>query len=117
MKNKTVDMKFHCLNVINMYNFGMGLVDVADKLRMQYRPANLMHNRKWWWSIFIWGLGGAAKNHASYMTGSSPRCPLRSHSLVCIENQLFIVGIGPIINKELEFTYLSDRSDRKYVYS
>ena len=57
------------------------------------------------------------KNHASYMTGSSPRCPLRSHSLVCIKNQLFIVGIGPILNKELEFTYLSDRSDRKYVYS
>ena len=30
----------------------------------------------------------------AYMTGSSPRCPLRSHSLICIENCLFIVGIG-----------------------
>ena len=27
---------------------------------------------------------------------------VRSHSLVCIENHLFIVGIGPILNKELE---------------
>ena len=47
----------------------------------------------------------------SQKTGSSPRCPLRSHSLVCIENHLFIIGIGPILNKELEFIYRSDCSD------
>ena len=51
------------------------------------------------------------------MTGSSPRCPLRSHSLVCIKNHLFIVGIGKKINKELEFIFQYDRSDRTYVYS
>ena len=50
-------------------------------------------------------------------TGSSPRYPLRSHSLVCTKNHLFIVGIGPIYNKELEFIYRSDRSDRTCVYS
>ena len=32
------------------------------------------------------------------MTCSSPRCPLHSHYLVCTENHLFIVGIGPILN-------------------
>ena len=32
---------------------------------------------------------------------SIPRCHLRYHSLVCIENPLFIVGIVPILNKEL----------------
>ena len=42
----------------------------------------------------------------SYTTCSSPRCPLRSHSLVCIENHLFIVGIGPFLNKELKFYFL-----------
>ena len=36
---------------------------------------------------------------------SSPRFPLSSNSLVCIENNLFIVGIGPIIKKELEFIF------------
>ena len=51
-----------------------------------------------------------------YRTGSIPRCPLRYHSLVCIENSLFIVGIGPILSKALEFIYRSDRSDRMYVY-
>ena len=49
--------------------------------------------------------------------GSSPRCPLRSHSLVYIENYLFIVEIGPILNKELEFIYRSDRSYHTYTYS
>ena len=33
------------------------------------------------------------------MTCLNPRCPLRSNSLVCTENHLFIVGIGPILNK------------------
>ena len=50
------------------------------------------------------------------MTGSNPRCPIQSHSLACIENHLFIVEIGQILNKELEFIYRSDRSDRTYVY-
>ena len=47
----------------------------------------------------------------------SPRCPLQSHSVVYIKNHLFIVQIGPIIDKELEPIYRSDRSDRTYGYS
>ena len=39
------------------------------------------------------------------MTWSSPRRPPRSNSLVCIKNYLFIVGIEPILNKELEFIF------------
>ena len=53
----------------------------------------------------------------AYWTCSSPRCPLRSHSLVCTENNLFIVGIGPILNKKIELIFRSDRSDRTYVYT
>ena len=34
-------------------------------------------------------------------TCSSSRCHIRSHSLVCIENNLFIVGIGPISDKDI----------------
>ena len=50
-------------------------------------------------------------------TWYSPRCPLRSHSLLCIESRLFIVGIGPILNKELKFIFRSEFSDCMYVYS
>ena len=49
-----------------------------------------------------------------YKTGSSPRYPLSSHSMVCIKNHLFIVVIGATLNKELELIFLSDRT---YVYS
>ena len=52
-----------------------------------------------------------------YTTCSSPRCPVRSHSLVCSEKSLLIVGIGPILNKELELIFRSDCSDRTCVYS
>ena len=34
-------------------------------------------------------------------TRSISRCPLWSHSLVCIQNYLFYVGIGPILAIEL----------------
>ena len=57
-----MDVTFNCLNVIHMYNFGMGSVNVAYQLYMQYIPDHWILNKKWWWSIFIWGLGGAAKN-------------------------------------------------------
>ena len=38
-----------------------------------------------------------------YMSWSSPGFPLRSHSLVCIKNDLIIVEIGPILNIEIDF--------------
>ena len=45
-----------------------------------------------------------------------PGCPLRSHYQVCIKNHLFIVVIGPITNKELEFIFWYDCSNRTWVY-
>ena len=53
----------------------------------------------------------------SHVTCSIPRQTVRSHSLVCSENSLLIVGIGPILNKELELIFRSERSDRTCVYS
>ena len=50
-------------------------------------------------------------------TGSRPRCPLRSHSLVRIKNHLFIIGLWLILNKELEFIYLFEHSDSTYIYT
>ena len=41
-------------------------------------------------------------------TGSSSICHLRSHTLVCIENHLLVVGIGPILNKEMNSIYRYD---------
>ena len=46
---------------------------------------------------------GITIREVRYLTWSSPRCPLRSHSMVCIKKHLFIVGIGPILNKELKY--------------
>ena len=45
-----------------MYNFVMVSVDVADPVWMQYITDHWMHNRKWWWSIFIRGLEVVATN-------------------------------------------------------
>ena len=39
------------------------------------------------------------------MTCSSPRQAVCSHSLVCSEKYLLIVGIGPILNKELKIIF------------
>ena len=52
-----------------------------------------------------------------HQTCSNPRRAICSHSLVCSKNSLLILGIGPILNKELELIFRSDRSDCTCVYS
>ena len=55
-------------------------------------------------------------NKHFYKTWSIPICSLRSHFLVCIKTRFYIVGIGPIFNKEFEFIFKSDFYNRTYVY-
>ena len=50
-------MRFLRLNQIDTYNYGMGSVDIADQLRVFYRPDHWIRNRKWWWSILFWAFG------------------------------------------------------------
>ena len=53
-KGEKVDVPFYRLNIVDEYNFGMGNVDQADQLRLQYRVHYWIRNRKWWWAIFLW---------------------------------------------------------------
>ena len=49
--------------------------------------------------------------------GSIQTSYLQSHSLICIENNLYIVGIGPTLQKMYIYIYQSYRSDFMYMYS
>jgi hypothetical protein len=55
-------MSFMRLNVIDDYNNNMNNVDIADQLRGHHRPDHWMRHKKWWWAIFIWGIGVARVN-------------------------------------------------------
>jgi hypothetical protein len=61
-EKKKAFVKFLCLNMIDEYNHQMNLVDMADQLRGVYRPDHWMRMRKWWWAIWLWGLGVARMN-------------------------------------------------------
>jgi hypothetical protein len=50
-------LKFLRMNQIDNYNNTMGNVDIADQLRGTYDFKHWLRNRKWWWSIWNWGLG------------------------------------------------------------
>ena len=72
------------------------------------------------WLLFLLELLFTQKPTNSTLTICYCICecfPLLFHSLVCTENNLFIVGIGPILNKELKFIFRSDNSDRTVAYS
>jgi len=51
-----VAMKFLRPEVTDQYNHGMNNVDQADQLRGSYRFDRWMRKRKWWWSIWMWGV-------------------------------------------------------------
>ena len=53
-QGRKVDVPFFRLNIVDEYNFGMGNVDQADQLRLQYRIHYWIRNRKWWWAIYFW---------------------------------------------------------------
>ena len=50
------------LNIIDMYNFYMGFVDLADQLRNVYRPDHFSRKRKWWTAMFWWAHGVCMTN-------------------------------------------------------
>ena len=85
-EKNTVHIKFHCLNVIHMYNLWMGSVDVTDQLHMQYRPYRWMRNRKWWWYIFILGLGGAVTN--AYLIYRETICQDKRNKMCRVPNEM-----------------------------
>jgi hypothetical protein len=54
--NKNVAMSFLRTEVTDNYNNGMNNVDIADQIRNTYRIDRWMRKRKWWWSIWMWGV-------------------------------------------------------------
>jgi hypothetical protein len=54
---KLETIRFLRLNVNDDYNAGMGHVDVSDQLRNYYRMDHWSRKQKWWWAIYLWGLG------------------------------------------------------------
>ena len=58
-KGATVEAPFFRLNIVDEYNYGMGNVDQADQLRLQYRIHYWIRNRKWWWALFFWIFEGS----------------------------------------------------------
>ena len=52
-KGRQVNVPFYRLNIVDEYNAGMGNVDIADQLRLQYWIHYWIRNQKWWWAIFF----------------------------------------------------------------
>ena len=51
---RTSEITFHRINVIDVYNYNMNNVDVEDQLRGSYCFYHWMLKSKLWWSMFFW---------------------------------------------------------------
>ena len=91
-KKKMKNLKFLRVNLIDDYNIGMGGVDIADQLRLQYRIGRWMRQRKWWWAIFLWSIGVANKNaYVCYSILNDERVKNKlptSHKKICTASSL-----------------------------
>ena len=62
-------MKFLRLNINSDYILKMNDVDCSDQLRNNYHFDHWMRKRKWWWSVFFWGIGVLKVNaYVAYVT-------------------------------------------------
>ena len=68
----------------------------------------------WKWK---WRLGENNCDNGGVVDRVQPKMPPTISLSGMYREPFNIVGIGPILNIELEFIYQSDRSDRTYVYS
>lgn len=58
-------------NIQDEYNYGMNSIDIADQLRNSYNFSRFSRNNKWWWALFLWGLGVLLTNaYILYHTSS-----------------------------------------------
>ena len=60
--DKKISLKFLRPNFVDDYNQDMNSVDRADQLRTNYNVGKGLRQRKWWWSIFLWGIDVAIVN-------------------------------------------------------
>jgi len=60
--DKKVLVPFLRPNFVDEYNYDMNSVDRADQLRTNYNVGSGLKQRKWWCSVFLWGLDVAIVN-------------------------------------------------------
>ena len=60
--NRKVVLPFLRPNFVDEYNQDMNSMDRADQLRTNYSVGRGLRQRKWWWSVFLWGLDVAIVN-------------------------------------------------------
>ena len=56
VQDMTVSIKFLHPEVTNNYNNGMNNIDIADQLWGSYHTDWWMQKRKWWWTMWMWGI-------------------------------------------------------------
>ena len=77
------------MNKIHEYNNTMGVVDLADQLRGNYRIDKGLRNRKWWWSILFWSIGVMITNtYVIYFHVNLENGILKNHYRTMISGKL-----------------------------
>ena len=69
---RMVEIEFLRTELQNDYNNNMNDVDISDQLRKVYCFNRWLRNRKWWWVLFMWGLGVILVNsYVAYVSANT----------------------------------------------
>ena len=91
------------LNIIDLYNFYMGFVDLADQLRNVYRPDHFSRKRKWWTAMFWWAHGVCMTNAYIIYIHTCARDELRPHEIHSHRDFLELVAEGYMFEETIGY--------------
>ena len=94
------------------YNYGMNDVDISDQLRKIYCFNRWLRNRKWWWALFLWGLGVVMVNaYVAYVAANVLTWKKKKGSLHTHYNFRKLICLALLLPEEFDPNVAKDKSN------
>jgi len=112
-EKEMVDINFLRVNLIDDYNNKMNAVDISDQLRNNYRMTLWLRHRKWWWSIYMYGMGVLLTNAYKVYTRTMDNARVPNSQRLTHYGFLLSIGTAWVDREETDIRHIKRVRERK----